>query len=174
MPASSALLLADLARQLVELLSDGEVTGSAEVDPLEDLVEMDSPRSVPADPALQRLLPDGYRDDSEQAAEFRRFTEAGLRRSKIEAAEALIDSIGEVEPDGDDPTIDFELSPEQARAWMRCLTDLRLTLASRLEITGYDDEEDWLALPDEDPRGPLYRIYGWLGYQLETLIDAAH
>lgn len=173
MPVSSGLLLADLARQLIELLSDGEATTNAEVDPLEDLVELDSPRLPPSDPALQRLLPDAYRDDPEPAAEFRRFTESSLRRSKIESAEAVVASIGEVDFDDVDATIDFELTPEQARLWMRCLTDLRLTLASRLEVTANDDDEAWLTLPDDDPRGPLYRIYGWLGYQLETLIEAA-
>jgi len=30
----------------------------------------------------------------------------------------------------------------------------------------------WLSLPDDDPRGALYRIYGWLGYQLEMLLAA--
>jgi hypothetical protein len=56
---------------------------------------------------------------------------------------------------------------------MRCLTDLRLTLAARLEVTAEDDEATWLTLPEDDARGSLYRIYGWLGFQLESLLDAA-
>jgi hypothetical protein len=173
MPAFSGLLIADLARQLIELLSDGEPMGHEGLDPLEELVVMDSPRDQPTDPALLRLLPDAYPDDAEVAAEFRRFTEQGLRKAKIGAAQVVIASVGEVEPDDAESTIEFELNPDQARAWMRCLTDLRLTLAARLEVTAEDDEATWLTFPEDDARGSLYRIYGWLGFQLESLLDAA-
>lgn len=178
MPAFSGLLIADLARQLIELLSDGEPTGEAAVDPLEELVVMDSPREQPTDPALLRLLPDAYTDDPEVAAEFRRFTEQSLRRSKIEAAQVVVTSLlgtdgNALVPDDAESTLEFELTPDQARAWMRCLTDLRLTLAARLDVTENDDEAGWLTLPDDDARGSLYRIYGWLGFQLETLLEAA-
>jgi hypothetical protein len=178
MPAFSARLIADLARQLIELLSDGEPTGEGGVDPLEELVVMDSPREPPTDPALLRLLPDAYPDDAEVAAEFRRFTEQSLRKAKIEAAQVVVASVSDtedsdLEPAEADATVEFELTADQARAWMRCLTDLRLTLAARLDVSTNDDETTWLSLPDDDPRGSLYRIYGWLGFQLETLLDAA-
>lgn len=174
MPAYSALLVADLARQLIELLSDGEATDAADVDPLEELVSMDSPREPPSDPALLRLLPDARTDDDEANAEFRRFTEKGLRKAKVSSAQVVVDSVGELDPEAatTTATVEFELSRDDARAWMRCLTDLRLTLAARLELGVDDDEETWLALPDDDPRGSFYRIYGWLGYQLESLIEA--
>ena len=178
MPAFSGLLIADLARQLIELLSDGEPTGEGGLDPLEELVVMDSPRDPPTDPALLRLLPDAYPDDPEVAAEFRRFTEQSLRKSKIEAAQVVLASLrgtedGDLEPNDAESTIEFELTPDEARAWMRCLTDLRLTLAARLDVSADDDETTWLSLPEDDARGSLYRIYGWLGFQLETLLDAA-
>ncbi len=174
MPAFSALLIADLARQLIELLSDGETTDAAAVDPLEELVEMDSPREPPTDLALLRLLPDARTDDAEANAEFRRFTEKGLRQAKVSAADVVVRTVGELDPEAaaSESSIEFELSSEEARAWLRCLTDLRLTLASRLELTADEDEEAWLALPADDPRGSLYRIYGWLGYQLESLLEA--
>lgn len=174
MPAYSALLIADLARQLIELLSDGEATDAADVDPLEELVSMDSPREPPSDPALLRLLPDARTDDAEANAEFRRFTEKGLRKTKVSTAQVVVQSVGELDPEAATTSarVEFELSRDDARAWLRCLTDLRLTLAARLELTADDDEETWLALPDDDPRGSLYRIYGWLGYQLESLLEA--
>ncbi len=174
MPAYSGLLIADLARQLIELLSDGEVTDAADVDPLEELVSMDSPREPPSDPALLRLLPDARTDDAEANAEFRRFTEKGLRKAKVDAAFIVVQTVGELDPEDatGEAAIEFELTGEEARAWLRCLTDLRLTLAARLELTADDDEATWLALPENDPRGSLYRIYGWLGYQLESLLEA--
>src|SRR6478735_4708181 len=145
MPAFSGLLIADLARQLIELLRDGEPTGEAALDPLEELVVMDSPREPPTDPALLRLLPDAYPDDAVVAAEFRRFTEQSLRKAKIAAAQVVVESLrgtegSELEPGDADSTIEFELNADQARAWMKCLTDLRLTLAARLEVTADDDE----------------------------------
>jgi hypothetical protein len=172
MPGYSGLLIADLARQLVELLSDGEPLADRTRDPFEQLVDLDSPREPPTDPALLRLLPDGYRDEPDGAAEFRRFTELSLRRSKIGDAEVVVASIGDVDQDDPEATIEFELDADQARAWLRCLTDLRLTLAARLDVSADDEEMMWLSLPDDDPRGALYRIYGWLGYQLEMLLEA--
>src|SRR5262245_53321488 len=38
--------------------------------------------SVSDDPVLARLFPDAYRDDQDASAEFRRYTEAGLRDGK--------------------------------------------------------------------------------------------
>ncbi len=183
MPAFSGLLIADLARQLIELLSDDEPMDNRSLDPLEELVVMDSPREPPTDPALLRLLPDAYPDQPEVAAEFRRFTEQGLRKAKIEAARVVLGplsqiqpadvGLGEPMPENLESTLEFELSAEEARAWMRCLTDLRLTLAARLGVGAADDETTWLSLPEDDARGGMYRIYGWLGYQLDTLLDAA-
>lgn len=175
LPIFGARLLADLAGQLVELLRDGESVATVSEDPLERLVAMDGPRDTPDDPALLRLLPDAHRDNPEAAAEFRRFTEQSLRASKVAAAEAVLRGIGELgdlDDESGDTTIELELGPAEARLWMRCLTDLRLTLAARLGVES-DDEEHWLSLPEDDARGSLYRIYGWLGYQLESLLEAA-
>jgi hypothetical protein len=170
LPVYAATLLSSLARQLVELLSDGEAVEPTGVDPLEAMLEFDSPREAPDDPALRRLLPDGHRDDDEASAEFRRFTERTLREGKIGDALVLLESVGEV---GDDDTddIEFELDADAARSWLRCLTDMRLTLAERLGVTA-DDEESWASLPEDDPRFPVYEIYGWIGYLLESLLDA--
>lgn len=172
LPAYAATLLASLARQLVELLSDGEAVGaSPEDDPLEAMLDFDPPREPPEDPALLRLLPDAHRDDSEAAREFRRFTERSLREDKVADALAVLASVGQVDPD-DDAEIEFELDGDAARSWMRCLTDMRLTLAERLGVTA-DDEAYWESLPPDDPRLPVYEIYGWIGYLLESLLDAA-
>lgn len=175
LPGHAAALLASLARQLIELLSDGEPQEQIGSDPLEAMLDFDAPRDKPDDPALQRLLPDAHRDDAEAAAEFRRFTERNLRDAKIDDAVVVLGSLGadEGELTGDPAqAVEFELDRDAARSWMRCLTDLRLTLAARLEVTA-DDEEFWAALPDDDERLPVYEIYGWLGYLLESLLDAA-
>jgi hypothetical protein len=170
LPPYAAGLLANLTRQLVELLSDGEATSRSN-DPLEAMLGMDGPRETPEDPALRRLLPDARRDDPEQAAEFRRLTERTLRDGKVRDASVVLDCLGSIDEAVTDD-LEFELDPEQVRAWLRCLTDLRLTLAERLGVTA-EDEDYWATLDPADERLPVYEIYGWLGYLLESLLDAA-
>ncbi len=169
LPVYAAGLIANLARQLVELLSDGEVAEQPGADPLEALLDFDAPRETPEDPALGRLLPRAYADDDEAAAEFRRFTERGLREGKVRDAKVVLSKLTDA-GDGLPDDLEFDLDAQQARAWMRCLTDLRLTLAARLGVTA-EDEGFWERLPETDERLPVYEIYGWLGYILESLID---
>jgi Domain of unknown function (DUF2017) len=173
LPAQAAALLASLARQLVELLSDGEASHPIATDPLEALLDFDAPRDTPEDPALLRLLPDAHRDDDEAAAEFRRYTERTLRDAKIADALTVIDAIGEIPDDlpADASDLEFEIGPDDARAWLRSITDMRLTLAERLGVTAEDDTY-WDGLPADDPRFAVYEIYGWLGYLLESLLDS--
>jgi hypothetical protein len=171
-----AALLANLTRQLVELLRDGEA--SASDDPLEAMVGMDGPREMPDDPALLRLLPEAHRDDSEAASEFRRLTERTLRDGKVNDATVVLESLADgdlddIEPADDaDVDVEFELDRDQVRSWLRCITDLRLTLAERLGVTAEDDDY-WASLDPDDERLPVYEIYGWLGYVQESLLDAA-
>ena len=94
LPGYAAALVASLARQLIELLSDGEPQEQVGADPLEAMLDFDAPREMPEDPALQRLLPDAHRDDAEVAAEFRRFTERSLREGKVDDAIVVLRSLG--------------------------------------------------------------------------------
>jgi len=174
LPPYAAGLLVNLTRQLIELLSDGEPTDASR-DPLEAMLAMDGPRDAPEDAALRRLFPDARQDDEEAAAEFRRFTERTLRDGKIRDARVVLTRVGAVdEPADGDPEVDleFELDREEVRSWLRCLTDLRLTLAERLGVTANDDAY-WDSLEPDDERLPIYEIYGWLGYLLESLLDVA-
>ncbi len=169
LPAYAAQLLANLTRQLVELLRDGEAPVHTE-DPLEAMLTMDGPLEPPEDPALRRLFPSAHVTDAEVAAEFRRYTEPTLRQSKVDDG-ALVLAALEQTAESDDGDVEFVLDGEAARAWMRWLTALRLTLAERLGVTA-GDEEYWESLDADDDRLPVYEIYGWLGYLLESLIDA--
>lgn len=171
LPPYAAGLLASLVRQLVELLSDGEAQATGSSDPLEAMLEFSAPRDSPQDPALLRLLPDARPDDADASAEFRRFTERGLREAKVSDALVVLGALGVPDDDVGTADLEFELDRDQARAWMRCITDLRLTLAERLEITS-DNAEQWESLAADDERTPIYEIYGWLSYLLESLIDA--
>lgn len=166
-------LLRSLAAQLVELLHNERAV--VEQDPFEALMDFSGPTTEPEDPVLARLFPTAYPDDPEAAGEFRRFTEGALRDGKAAAASTVIDTLedaglpAEVAEPG--LVFDVELDAGDAQAWLRCLTDIRLALATRLGVEE-DDEERWAALPDDDPRSQAHDIYEWAGWLQETLIMA--
>ena len=168
-------LLRSLAAQLVELLRNETAASSAGDDPLEQLLDFSGPTTEPEDPVLARLFPTAYPDDPEAAGEFRRFTEGTLRDGKARGAVRIIETLEEAglpsELDDDGLMVDVELGRDEAVAWMRSFTDIRLALATRLDIED-DNEDQWLAMPDDDPRAHVYDIYQWVGYLQETLVAA--
>ena len=168
-------LLRSLAAQLVELLHDEAALPQETGDPLEAMLDFSGPTTAPEDPVLARLFPSAYVDDEEAAGEFRRFTEGGLREDKVVGATTIIEALEEAglppELTEDGLMIDVELDAAAAESWMRTLTDLRLALATRLEIEE-GDEDYWEGLPDTDPRSQVYGIYQWLGYLQETLVES--
>ena len=146
-----------------------------DVDPFEAMMDFSGPTQEPEDPVLARLFPTAYPTDPESAAEFRRFTEGALRDGKAAAAVAIIDGLEEAglppELTEDGLMIDVELDEATAETWLRSFTDVRLALATRLEVEE-GDEAYWHSLPDDDPRAQAHDIYEWIGYLQETLVHA--
>ncbi len=168
-------LLRSLAAQLIELLRNEAATSSHESDPLEALLDFSGPTTAPDDPVLARLFPSAYPDDEEAAGDFRRFTESSLREGKAAAAGTIIDTLEEagLPPEPEDGLfIDVELDGPATMTWMRCFTDMRLAIATRLGVEEAD-EEYWRSLPDDDPRAQVHDIYDWVGFLQETLVQAA-
>lgn len=137
-----ARMLTQFATQLTELLNDREL--------------------LVADPAVLRLFPDAYRGDAEAAAEFRRFTADELAERKAANAQTVIDSLREA--GGARRATKVTLGAQQAQAWIRTITDLRLTAAARLGI----DSEDVILAADR----PLARVYDWLAFVQDSLVTA--
>ncbi len=169
-------LLRSLASQLIELLSDESGVPTTEVDPFEALLDFTGPSTAPDDPVLARLLPSAYREDDEAAAEFRRFTETELRASKAGSAAAVVAALEEAGLPAEagvstDLVIDVELGPDEVLPFLKALTDMRLAVATRLDVQE-GDEEFWDSLPEDDPRSHMHDIYEWLGYLQETLVGA--
>lgn len=176
---------ADLLRlatsQLLELLGAGAA----------------DPELAASDGLFTRLLPAAYRDDTEAAAEFRRFTASSLLERKVENARVVLDTLTDgaggamdaaghaaqsinvdgtaddrAAPDCDsDPSEDLpvtvSLDPAAVQAWLRSLTDLRLTLADRLRISA-----DGLVQLTGDEAPFLRELYEWLGMLQEELVYA--
>ena len=179
--AGEAHLLANLAGQVVELLRDRNGAEESDADPLAAQLGMGGPSLPPEDPVLQRLLPDAYRDDPDDSGEFRRFTERSLTSAKVLNAETLIGSLvdggltfGEL-PDeltGDEgERVEVELDADEVQAWLRALTDVRLSLAVRLGIET-DDDAFRVAQSDDPAIAAMSDIFDWLGYVQETLVSA--
>ncbi|WP_051142597.1 DUF2017 domain-containing protein [Gryllotalpicola ginsengisoli] len=140
-------MLAQLTNELVDLLTQTDAGPDAAADP-----------ALPRDPALERLLPDAYREDADAAAEFRRFTEDDLLALKT--GNALTVARGAA--DGSVVLTESEVLP-----WLRTLTDLRLALATRLGIETDEDEGS-----DAPELAPAKAAYWWLGELQERLIRA--
>ena len=153
-----AQVLRGCVQDLRTLLGDPP---EADADPLAALVGLTTADpQTPQDPALARLLPDGYGDDDPDASrEFRRYTDADLRAGKRAHCDVVLRTLpaaGKVVLDRD-----------EAGAWLGCLNDLRLVLGSRLEVT---EDLDPDALAEDDPRLPALQVYGWLGWLQESLL----
>jgi hypothetical protein len=144
-------MLRDLAEQLIVLLDDRAGAGAG--DALYAQLGIGGASSLPRDPALARLLPDAYRGDDEAASEHRRLTERGLVDRKVANAQVVLASLEQRE---------VRLDPGGVQSWLRTLTDLRLTIAARLQIEEDGDE----GIGDD----ALLAVYDWLGYLQGTLV----
>jgi hypothetical protein len=164
-------ILRSLLVSMLELIGPGDPPPGEDDDPLAALFA-EGPSKPPDDPALARLFPDAY-EQTEDASEFRRFTEKDLRTRKRDDALAMIHGL-----DLGGPVL--QLTADQSRQWLGALNDLRLTLGARLEV-GDDGGEDGgdggdgisglYALPDDDERKPLVMAYLWLGGLQESLVE---
>jgi len=150
--------LADLVAQFSELLEPHAVADADASD-------------ASNDPALARLAPNPYPDDADAAAEFHDATRHDLlERRQHDALRVLADlapSFASGDPDDPDPaadTIDLAIEGDAGWAWMRTLTAIRLIIATRLGISGEDD--------DHDPEDDRFAVYDWIGYRLDGIVRA--
>ncbi|WP_286929823.1 MULTISPECIES: DUF2017 domain-containing protein [Aeromicrobium] len=169
---NEAQLMVNLASQVVELLQDRNGPSESEPDPLAQLIGMTGPVQPPEDPVLARLLPDAYRDDPVEAAEFRRFTEQALSATKVGNARVVIESLEAGGLDVGAKNVEVELDEGQVLAWLRALTDIRMALAVRLGIETEEDAER-LAESDDEATVAMGDVFDWLGFVQETLVHVA-
>ena len=104
---AEAMLLRDLTHEMLMLL------------------EADIPKE---DAVKQRLFPRAYEGQDNEDT-FREMVSSDLEKVKLEAVKAVRDALG---TEGA-PTI--QLGPDEAGTWLRLLTDLRLAIGVRLDVT---------------------------------------
>ena len=153
---------------MVGMLDDRE--SSAPVDELAEITGMRTGNSVPPqDDTMKRLLPDFYRQATEHPAgsgtaeslnsALRSLHEPEIIDAKREAAQRLLDTV----PAGGGK---FELSEDDAQAWVSAVNDVRLALGTMLDI-GPDGPDK---LPGDHPMAGHLDVYQWLTVLQEYLV----
>ncbi|ORJ63793.1 oxidative stress transcriptional regulator AosR [Mycobacterium simiae] len=163
-------LLNNLVTAMIGLLDERE--SSSPTDELEEITGMKTGNSEPpTDPTLRRLLPDFSRpeDAAGSGTELPEGLNAALRNlhepkiidAKRNAAQELLDTV----PGSGGR---FELTEDQANAWVSSVNDIRLALGVMLDI-GPDGPE---RLPDDHPMATHFDVYQWLTVLQEYLVLA--
>lgn len=166
-------LLMLLSSQVVELLAEPSAPDSVgDDDPLEDLLDAAvEPVEAPKDPALRRLLPDAYRDDDAAAEEFRRLTDADLRAAKRNGLSQITTDLSAPGVAQRNGSVRLDLDEDAAAAWLPALTDIRLTLGTRMDVTE-DMDEERMSLPVDSPRYAEIATYDWLSWLQDAMVRA--
>lgn len=118
------------------------------------LLDAEDPSS---DPAVSRLFPPAYPDDPLQNLEFETNLGAAPRSGKLEALDVVERTANA-----------SSLTEDELLAWIGVVNDLRLVLGTRIEITEEATDEDF---PADDPRHETYRVYQFLGFLLQELLE---
>lgn len=171
--AAESGLLATLAGQVRQLLTDGLPDGLAEgaADPLQALVGLRSADAKePEDPILARLLPPAYRDDAAASAEYRTLMDGDLRLQKAAALQRVLDDLSGAETRRGHG-LRVELTDDAAEQWLYALTDVRLALGTSLGVTeDIDAEIAARAVTSEKSAG--LAVYDWLTWLQDRMVDA--
>ncbi len=179
-------LLEGLLRQLIELLMDNcpGVNGPGAHGPAPDVETEDDifarlehemaadggdyfDDEPSLDPVLQRLFPDPYPHDPVASHDFHRFTHTAQMDDKVSAAHLMLTDLRACQGEGR-----CAVPRPHTTAWLKSLTNVRLALSVRLDITDAEDADRLAELPDDDPRNWIYSIYEWLGWVQESLLAA--
>ena len=118
---------------------------------------------TPGDPVLERLFPSANEQDPEVASTFRDLTFEDLDAQKRRNAEIVGATVA---VDGPAQGV---LTDEQSDAWVTLLTDLRLSLGTRIGVTEEMLEQSF---DPEDPEQWSLALLHYLGALQESLVAA--
>jgi Domain of unknown function (DUF2017) len=168
--AHEASMLHSLVTSMLNMLNDRE--SSAPADELEEItgIRAGNPQR-PQDATMRRLLPDFFRSERSHpagsaAAEslnaaLRSLHEPEIIEAKREACERMLRTM----PAGGGR---FELTGDDANAWISAVNDIRLALGTMLGIGPGGPEP----VPDDHPMAGHHDVYQWLTVMQEYLVLA--
>jgi hypothetical protein len=125
---------------------------------MESLLESRSDR----DPVVGRLFPRAYEKRKEEES-YRSLVGDELVSTKKANLRTAGDMLGR------EGAAEAALSEDQAEAWLALLTDLRLAIGTRLDVTEEKMSED---IDQDDPEAAALSVLHWLGWVQGTILEA--
>ena len=113
-----------------------------------------------SDPVSQRLFPDAY-DNEKQSTAFHELVGNELRDNKIAAVRTMKERLKGRGP------LETSIPEDEVLAWLTGITDLRLAIGTRLDVT---EEMMSADLDPEDPSAPALSVLHWLGWLQESIL----
>ena len=125
---------------------------------MQTLLEADIPKE---DPVKQRLFPRAYEEDGNEDT-YRDMVAGDLENAKLQAVKEVRDALGPQGPSS------IELGPDNVGTWLRLLTDLRLAIGVRLDVTEETMSEE---IDPDDPNASAYAVLHWLGWVQGSILE---
>jgi hypothetical protein len=113
-----------------------------------------------SDPVSQRLFPDAY-DNETQATAFHELVGNELRDNKVKAVRTMKERLKGRGP------LETSIPEDEVLAWLTGITDLRLAIGTRIDVT---EEMMGADLDPEDPDAPALSVLHWLGWLQESIL----
>jgi len=114
------------------------------------------------DAVIDRLFPSAYADPKDAQA-FSELVGDELKSAKLDAIRSVLSVLGE--PGG----VDMTVPRSEIDGWLTVLTDIRLALGTRFEVT---EEKMETELDASDPDASGMALLHWLGWMQEMFISA--
>ena len=128
------------------------------VSEMQMLLEADVP---PDDAVKRRLFPRAYEEDEDEET-FRDLVADDLATAKLDAVKIVRDALGPSGPSN------LALGPDDISTWLRLLTDLRLAIGVRLDVTEETMSEE---IDPDDPNAPAFAVMHWLGWLQGSILE---
>ena len=113
------------------------------------------------DSIKERLFPRAYEDDEDEA-KYKSLIGLDLEKTKRDTVKKTREMLGEY------GAVDLMLDADQTEGWLRLLTDLRLAIGTRLDVT----EEDMASEIDPStPEAAAFSVLHWLGWVQESILE---
>lgn len=116
---------------------------------------------VRVDPVNRRLFPDAYESD-EDSSSYHELVGDELRSHKAEAVEQIRSALGQ------EGAFEESLSRDEIAAWLPVLTDIRLAIGTRNDVT---EEMMGREVDPEEPGSAGLLVLHWLGWVQESILE---